>query len=55
MGEGDCDSKGVSDGAKSKESDGEDSYSKVGNIKSSIPAIVIIKIIIHKCIYACTI
>ena len=53
MGEGDCDSKGVSDGAKARESDGENSYSEVGNSKSSIPAIVITKLIISAFILTC--
>ena len=49
VGEGDCDNKEVSDGAKSRESDGEGSYSKVGNSESSIPAIVMTTIIISAC------
>ena len=50
---GDCDNKGVSDGAKSRESDGEDSYSEVVNRKSSVPAIVMTTIIISAFILTC--
>ena len=46
MGEGDCDNKEVSDGAKSREGDGEGSYGEEGDSETSVPAIVITTIII---------
>ena len=46
MGEGDCDNKEVSDGAKSRESDSEGSYGEEGDSETSVPAIVITTIII---------
>ena len=54
VGEGDCDKKGKSDEENSKESDGEDSYSEEeGDGETSIPAIVITKIIINAFILTC--
>ena len=54
VGEGDCDNKGVSDGETWRESDGEDSYSEEeGDGEISIPATVIITIIINAFILSC--